>query len=190
MNKLIEKIDGRYAIKRIVKIQYVRNILYSVTALLVLTGCNATKQNDKALIINEPQTSIDSSCIAQVEHLKKSEKPNLSQYILLADTSASCVSGLAFSPNHPETHQAMQLVALSFVNYVKAGDMQSAATMLTQFRQTFPKQDLLFSDYTSFVDTATVLISQKEMTENRLAMLNINENLRAEMQRKLIWTLN
>ncbi len=190
MNKLIDKMRGKYFNKFIANKQRLNTTFYAVTALIVLTGCNATNQSNNVLQENTHQFSIDSACFAQVEHLEKATNPNASQYLMLAETSASCVAGLTFAPSHPDIHKAMQLTALSFVNYVKAGDMQSAANMLTQFRQSFPKQDLLFADYTSFVDTATVLVSQNEITEHHLAMLNINENLRAEMQRKLNWTLN
>lgn len=154
-----------------------------------LTGCNTTA--NKAPITTPIKIErLDYTCLSQVENLKNIKHSTPSQHIMLADLSLSCLKTTDFPPRHEDTEKAMQLLALSFVNYIKAGDVQTAQTTFLTFKQTFPQQDLLFADYTSFIDTATALLSHQGMSDSTLALLNINANLRDELKRKRIWSLN
>ena len=165
----------------------------SVLAVLLLSGCNMTAQPevitvDTSLAVFE---RMNIQCIDQVHAQQAMPKHNaLSQYLSLANTAQYCVGDIQFSPNHPDIETAMQFSALAVVNFVKAGDIQAASKALTQFRVKFPQQDLLFNDYTSFVDTATVLVKQDEITPHQLTYLNINPTLRAEITRQRRWSLN
>jgi hypothetical protein len=133
---------------------------------------------------------MDFKCVEQVQSQQSGIKtPTISQFIALANTAQHCVGGIQFSPQHPDLKTAMQFSALAFVSFVQAGDMQSASTALSDFRATFPQQDLFFDDFTSFVDTATVLIKQTDISPHQLASLNINPTLRAEINRHRQWSL-
>jgi hypothetical protein len=165
----------------------------SVLAVLLLSGCNMTAQPevvtvDTSLAVFE---RMNTQCIVQVHAQQEMSNNNeISQYLSLANTAQYCVGDIQFSPNHPDIETAMQFSALAVVNFVKAGDIQAASEALTQFRVKFPQQDLLFNDYTSFVDTATVLVKQDEITPHQLTYLNINPTLRAEVTRQRRWSLN
>jgi hypothetical protein len=133
---------------------------------------------------------MDTGCIKQVQAQQANiANPSLSQSLSLANTALHCVGDIQFSPGHADVKIAMQFSALAFVNYVKAGDMTAAANTIAAFRQKFPQQDLLFADYTSFVDTATVLVEQSELTAYQLTSMNINPTLRDEITRQRKWSL-
>ena len=139
---------------------------------------------------NHQINTMDEACIAQVRAQQAQvSAPSPSQSLALANSALYCVGDIAYSPAHKNTKTAMQFSALAFVSFVTAGDMQKAAETLSEFRQRFPQQDLLFADYTSFVDTATVLVKQNEVTPNQLVSLNINPTLRAEITRQRKWSL-
>ncbi len=133
---------------------------------------------------------MSTECISQVQTQQAAmNTPSLSQSLSLANAAQHCVGNIQYSPKHPDIKTAMQFSALAFVNYVKAGDMQAATNTLAKFRTAFPQQDLLFADYTSFVDTAIVLTKQSEVTSYQLTSLNINPTLRAEIARQRKWSL-
>ncbi len=159
-------------------------------SVLILSACGMTEQPQ-----SQPYATIyermDNQCISQVQNLQEAlSTANPSQYLTLAHSASHCVGDIAFSPQHPDNQIAMQFNALAVFNFVKAGDMHSAKQSLVEFRSRFPQQDLLFDDYSSFVDTATALIKQQELSEQSIAMLNINPVLRAELKRQRKWSLN
>jgi hypothetical protein len=84
----------------------------------------------------------------------------------------------------------MQLNALALVNFIKAGESKLAEHSLAEFRTQFPQQDLLFADYTSFVDTAVALLKYNELSAHQLQVLNINTALRNELKRQNYWLKN
>lgn len=143
--------------------------------------------------IISPMPSIermDVVCVEQVNNLHtRLEIASSAQYLTLANAAEHCIENLSFSPQHPDLQTAMQFNALAFTNYLKAGDIQQAVNSLAQFRRAFPQQDLLFDDYTSFVDTATALTKQHELSAYQLTTLNINPQLRAELKRTRNWSM-
>lgn len=174
---------------------YLVNKILSISflAILLLSGCNMTEQADViAVADNLPVFErMNTKCIDQVQSQQSAtNQTDLSQYLALANTAQYCVGDIQYSPQHPDVETAMQFSALAVVNFVKAGDIQAASLALSQFRAKFPQQDLLFGDYTSFVDTATVLVKQEEITAHQLTYLNINPTLRAEITRQRKWSLN
>ena len=168
--------------------------IYLLFLAMSLSACNLTdtKQSQHVADLNQGQfVRIEPACIQQVERQKATlTTATASQYKMMANTAENCISNIAFSPKHPDIELAMQFSALAFVNNIKAGDITSATQSLSLFRQRFPQQDLIFEDFTSFVDTASVLVSGEAISQQDLAMMNINANLRAELERKRIWTLN
>ena len=165
--------------------------------ILLLSACNITSPAEVHALDTSRQSANSSAdqrmnvdCIKQVNtQQNKLVSPSLSQSLSLANTALHCVGDIQYSPAHPDTTLAMQFTALAFVHFVKAGDMKLASDTLIQFRNTFPQQDLLFNDFTSFVDTATVLIKANDISTFQLTSLNINPALRAEIQRQRQWSL-
>lgn len=167
--------------------------LATFLAVALLSGCNMTTQADFVDVTTSLPVSerMNTQCIDQVYAQQAGQdQTDLSQYLALANTAQYCVGDIQYSPQHPDVETAMQFSALALVNFVKAGDIQSASLALTEFRTKFPQQDLLFDDFTSFVDTATVLVNQQDITPHQLTYLNINPTLRAEITRQRKWSLN
>lgn len=165
----------------------------ALLAVVLLSGCNMTSQTDSVAVTTSLPVSerMNAQCIEQVYSQQSAQnQTEVSQYLALANTAQFCVGDIQYSPQHPDVETAMQFSALAVVNFVKAGDIQSASLALTEFRAKFPQQDLLYDDYTSFVDTATVLVKQQEITLHQLTYLNINPTLRAEITRQRKWSLN
>lgn len=158
-----------------------------------LSACTSTHQSAVVSDLNQPEKQVqrmNASCIEQVNAQQQQlETANEAQYLSLANTALHCIDNIAFSPSHPDSRLAMQFNALAFNNFVKAGDMQEAQLSLSSFRKRFPQQDLMFADYTSFVDTATVLVNHSSLSRHQLTVLNINEQLRDEIIRQRHWSM-
>ncbi|MFT4653997.1 MAG: hypothetical protein ACJA0G_000969 [Kangiellaceae bacterium] len=174
--------------------QVLCNRLTTILLLIAfLSACNMTSTPASTITVDTSIITVErmsTQCITQVQTQQNAmNAPSLSQSVSLANAAQHCVSDIQYSPKHPDIKTAMQFSALAFVNYVKAGDMQAAANSLAKFTTAFPQQDLLFADYTSFVDTATVLIKQSEVSPYQLTSLNINQTLRAEITRQRKWSL-
>ena len=149
------------------------NIVF-VSCVALLGGCNATSAVPASTVSLDTRVvapeRINKACIEQVQsHLSAIKAPTQSQYISMAHTAEHCLGDIQYSPKHPDVKTAMQFSALAFVNYVKAGDMNEAREALARFRTSFPQQDLLFDDYTSFVDTAIVLTKSQNISAYELA---------------------
>ncbi|MBT1449409.1 hypothetical protein KJ365_00820 [Glaciecola sp. XM2] len=168
------------------------NALAVVSSIFILSGCGATLANMPAPVENiSPQiTRIDNACLSQVTERENAIRDSHSpaQFIALANQSMRCLQGVRFYPNHPDNQQGMQLHALAVVNYVKGGDVETAQKQLDAFKVRFVQQDLVFDDYTSFIDTATALLDPN-LSARQLAMLNINPNLKSELSRVRQWSL-
>ncbi|MFQ3207313.1 MAG: hypothetical protein ACI9IT_001468 [Glaciecola sp.] len=170
---------------------------------LLLTGCNSTL--DKATI-ESAQTSlttnkqaaapsidrIHADCHSQVlqRESRVGASADIGQQIALANAAERCIENKSFYPQHPDNQMAMQLNALAVVNFIKAGETQMAEHSLAEFRAQFPQQDLLFTDYTSFVDTAIALLQHDTLSAHQLQVLNINTALRNELKRQEYWLKN
>jgi len=135
---------------------------------------------------------LDADCHAQVLRRENSvgASSDIAQQIALANAAVRCIANKSFYPKHPDNQIAMQLNALAVVNFIKAGETQMAENSLVQFRTQFPQQDLLFADYTSFVDTAIALLQHDELSAHQLQILNINAELRNELKRQEYWLKN
>jgi len=87
--------------------------------------------------------------------------------------------------------ERMRAYAVSVLNYVKAGDLASARRNLETFKKSFDGHDLYLSDGSSFVDTMTVITAAKDYARpHRIAMMNVSQDLRTEMQRVAFWKRN
>jgi hypothetical protein len=160
----------------------------ALSACSATSGLTSTSQSDA---LNE-LTRIDFACEQQVKQrenaLEASSNPGA--YMALANHAERCIDGISFFPKHPDNQTAMRFNALSVLNFIKAGEMQEAKQSLSQFRQRFPRQDLVMPDYTSFVDTAIALLARDGLTERQLSLLNINSTLKSELARQQYWSAN
>ena len=85
----------------------------------------------------------------------------------------------------------MRAYALGIQDYLKGGDVAKTSETLGKFRQAFPGKDLYYSDGSSFIETMSALLGQKEKSDyGRFAMLNVNETLKGEMRRIEYWKHN
>ncbi|MFQ3249523.1 MAG: hypothetical protein ACI9O6_001331 [Glaciecola sp.] len=184
---------------KILTIQF-RKVAIASTVLM-LAACNITESNTnemaavpiaKAEIERISIDRLDSNCYSQVVQRKNSigSSADAAQQLALAKAATRCIENKSFYPQHPDSQNAMQLSALAVVNYIKAGETQLAEQSLTGFRKQFPKQDLLFADYTSFVDTAVALLKFQTLSAHELQTLNINSSLRTELKRQQYWLRN
>ncbi len=180
-----------------------RYCIVALSAALLLTGCNSTAQkasvdplqgrlNSNTLIEASNIQRLDTECHAEVLQRENSvgNSADIAQQIALANAALRCIENKSFFPQHPDNQMAMQLNALAVVNFIKAGETQMAENSLAKFRQQFPQQDLLFADYTSFVDTAVALLQHSELSVHQLSVLNINKALRHELKRNDYWLRN
>lgn len=87
--------------------------------------------------------------------------------------------------------ERMRAYALSVLNHVKAGDLASARTNLQSFRAAFDGHDLYLPDGSSFVDTMTLITAAREnAAPHRMAVMNVSQDLRTEIQRVAFWKRN
>jgi len=87
--------------------------------------------------------------------------------------------------------ERMRAYAVSVLNYVKAGNLASARVNLDTFKKSFVGNDLYLENGASFIDTMTVLTSAKDnASPHKMAMMNVSQGLRTEMQRVAFWKRN
>ncbi|WP_395342774.1 hypothetical protein PN836_001800 [Ningiella sp. W23] len=174
------------------RIQHTLKCLLALVATFLASGCMNTTAVAPAPAENAIAVGqrIDHACQQQVlareQAIRTSQAP--AQFLALANQASSCLDNIRFHPQHPDTGAGMRLNALALVNYVKAGELDAAQKSLVRFKNRFREQDLVFSDYTSFIDTATALL-QADISKRQLAMLNINSTLRSELNRKRQWSV-
>lgn len=165
-------------------------ILLGATAL---SACSVTSSNSgNAGDTANNVTRIDFECEQQVKQRESAMISNAQSgtYLALANHAERCISGISFFMNHPDNQTAMKFNALSVLNYLKAGDLSASQQSLDMFKKRFPRQDLVLNDFTSFIDTATVLLKRNDLTPHQISQLNINRNLRSELARQQYWSAN
>lgn len=174
-------------------INNLKYVILMLATFLVASGCSATASKSAATVEHAIALGqrVDSQCVTQVFERESAVRTSTSaaQFISLANQASRCLKGITFYPAHPDNELGMRLNALAVVNYVKSGDIGSAKTSLNEFTRRFRQQDLVFADYTSFLDTATALL-EPNLSPRQLAMLNINPTLRTELHRTREWSLN
>ena len=119
------------------------------------------------------------------------QKNHPSGYLAAARLLEKCEAGLGPEAKAIATEERMRAYALGIVNYLKAGDSAAARKNLEIFKQTFGEYDLGLPGGGSFVDTVEVLTGGKsEAHPFESAMLDVNEDLRREVQRIRFWKRN
>ena len=178
-------------------------VFIAISAALLLSGCTSTPQKTA---VDNPQSRLSSNTAVETPSIERldnachsavierensvGDSVDVAQQIALANAALRCIENKSFYPKHPDNRMAMQLNALAVVNFIKAGETHMAEKSLAQFMKHFPQQDLLFADYTSFVDTAVALLKRSELSVHQLSVLNINKDLRYELKRNDYWLRN
>ena len=165
-------------------------VIATLLLLILISGCNTTTSHVSAPVetLNDI-ARINQDCAAQVFSRIGVTGSNVGAFVGVAENAEACLADLDFDVQHPDNQLAMQLQAIAVNSYFKAGDIQAAKAAFSQFRNKFPMQDLVYDDFTSFVDTTTALLQYKQLTALQLERLNINPVLKAELARQQRWTL-
>lgn len=174
-----------------------RRLALTLISALVLSACGSTAKNAQNTPLDNKSNlhSNDKAfnqCVLEAENIGQHAEAVASpaQYLTSANAMSFCLSSHSQSvalENSQTQQQRMQAMAVTALNYIKAGDIASANQVIENFKQRYPRKDLYFSDYTSFLDTAAVLVASNSLTANQLSTLNISRALRDEMERKQYW---
>lgn len=116
---------------------------------------------------------------------------NTGRYLASARLLEKCEAELGPEAKSLATEERMRAYALSVQDYLKGGDVAKASETFGKFKQAFPGKDLYYFDGSSFIETMSALLGQKEKSDyGYFAMLNVNETLKGEMRRIEYWKRN
>ncbi|MFT6896685.1 MAG: hypothetical protein ACJA13_001088 [Paraglaciecola sp.] len=163
------------------KIPQVFKLLVAGTALLSLQACQTTATHIDALASD---SNCQANALAMAEHASSSASSP--QFLSAANKLQRCATELA-TGKQMNAENRMRLMAASTLNFIKGGDVTRAKEQIVRFNHDFAQQDLYFSDYTSFRDTASALLDSDSLTYEQFSQLNINQQLRNEIKRKQYW---
>ncbi len=164
---------------------------------ITLSACSTTQQTkspdlDKGKDKHFIQQA-DIECQSHAQNIAGHAESTASnaQYLAAAKAMHNCVStaltNKAYSHSNEHEVVIMKMMAAATLNFIKSGDVITASREVERFKRTYPNQDLYFEDYTSFLDTATALLSVEPMHSSQLSALNISRVLRDEIERKHYW---
>ena len=169
-------------------------LLGLVSSSLLVSGCTMPTQEKP--IQTDTVSSADISarkqfvvCKADALALDSSAKQRQSpaQYLSSANTLNQCLLEVDGFTHVVPLDERMQVHALTVLNYLKGGDIKQAKLQLDAFELAYPNSDLLFSDYTSFIDSMRVVLSHQGSVLSRSSSLNINDALQSHVNRQRYW---
>jgi len=180
-------------------------VTLSILLAITLSACSATttQQDEQPVAVNKNhdlQAETDSSCRDHARNIAKHAEATAStvQYLAAAKAMNNCVSSAlqnrayqGYENNNPQQkfqqETIMKMMAVATLNFIKGGDVNTATREVERFKRVYPNQDLYFKDYTSFLDTATALLSIEPLGASQISSLNISRVLRDEIERKHYW---
>lgn len=113
------------------------------------------------------------------------------RYIASARLIESCEAELGPEGSNVALEERMRAYALSIQNHVKGGDLESARRNLETFEKSFDGYDLYYANGASFAETMRVLLGEHDEPElGQFSMLNVDEELKAELRRIRYWARN
>ena len=118
------------------------------------------------------------------------QQQSIAQYSQAAELLSQCVESAAINPQAIPGDEVIPLQALVVVDYLKAGDIESAREQLAIFKEAFQGRDLYFSDNTSFIETAEMLIESPDKTRSQQryrSVLNARGAAVDELKRREYW---
>lgn len=164
------------------KSQHVK-LVAGVAMALALSACSSTESTHTGQVI-------DTACVDRASNMAAHAETSRSAAQMRSSANAlqHCIANpLPPSLNDEDTQAVMQVMAISALTYMKAGELDAAAAQMQRFETHFPGQDLYLPDYTSFRDTVTALIGGSHLSTQELASLNISRELRREIERQQYW---
>ena len=113
------------------------------------------------------------------------------RYIASARLLEKCEAEIGPEAAGVAQEERMRAYALSVQNYLKGGEIERAASNLESFENAYPGKDLYFFDGSSFTETMSALLGQKQKREfGQFSMLNVGDSLKGEMRRVKYWKHN
>lgn len=113
------------------------------------------------------------------------------RYLASAKLLEKCEADLGGEAAKVALDERMRAYALSVQNNLKGGDVPRARENLARFRQAFPDSDLYYADGSSFIDTMEILLGLKDRSAlAQFAVLNVGDELKAELRRAHYWKRN
>ncbi len=116
---------------------------------------------------------------------------NAGRYLASAKLLEKCEAQMGPETADVAEDERIRAYALSVQNYLKGGDVESAAANFEKYQQAFPGKDLYYADGSSFIETMKILLGQKAPSSyGQFAALNVNDGLKSEMRRVRYWKRN
>lgn len=101
---------------------------------------------------------------------------------------AKCVDGMGTAATVVSSEERMRLSALSIVNFIKGGDVETARRRFERFKSTWPDHDLYLAGGASFISTADALLGRvQDKTFGQFSAMNVNDDVKSEMRRLNHW---
>ena len=109
-------------------------------------------------------------------------------YLTSATIMQKCNTDLSGDTRGVAESTRMRVGALATLNFLKGGDAEKARHSLEQFKTSFPKKDLYFTDGSSFVQTTELLLGNSgKIGFGRFSTMNVNTDVKNEMRRLSHW---
>ena len=157
---------------------------------LIMAGCSTQPVVPPPTDHHGDQIRADfSQCREQAYDMDASarQQQSAAQYQTAAGLFQRCVE--TFSGYHQiiAAEDMLILQALSVLDYLKAGNVESAREQLSLMRRAFPHHDLYLADGSSFVDSMSLLLESSSDTSTHSQLLNTNRTLAMEFKRREYW---
>ena len=118
------------------------------------------------------------------QHSSQNKDPSV--YLAAARVYQACLE-IRNAELYAPFEERFKVAALSYVNYLKAGDLRSAREIGRGIREQFPAHDLVFKDGTSFKDSLDALDMVESFDRQTSYRLNARPELEAELTRVSDW---
>ncbi len=162
---------------------YQHKLYRAINTGLMVLGLAACATNGGDIATGPTFKDCQAYAIAQAENATSGD--NAALYHAAAESLTYCAANADVNADQLDV---MQSLALAIMNYFKAGDVASAQSVLGEFKQTYPGQDLFFADGSSFIDSAALLLGElPEQAAGRGSLVNAKADLKSEFRRLQYW---
>lgn len=168
----------------------------AVLAAFLATGCqqvsdwnrkpvvDARMQTYDGVVIKDEFLKCKSEASQREQHSSQSKDPSV--YLAAARVYQACLE-IRNVELYAPFEDRFKVSALSYVNYLKAGDLRSAREVGRGIEEQFPTHDLIFNDGTSFKDSLAALEIAESFDRQTSYRLNARPKLEAELTRLSDW---
>ena len=113
------------------------------------------------------------------------------QYLASARLLEKCETELGQEAANLAVDERMRAYALGIQNYIKGGNLETAARNLERFKKAFTGKDLYFTSGASFIETMEILLGLRDrMAVGEFSIANVSGELKTELRRVRYWTRN